>query len=90
MPATTAILVRPDDITHAGTSCNWSVSRHVEPLAHRHYDTFELPEAPDRLCRIWLVISFSIDREGNIATWRLRWRLVKEIVFSRHSELEMA
>ena len=39
-----------------------------EPLAHRHYDTFELPEAPDRLLPDRLAISFSTDREGNIAS----------------------
>jgi hypothetical protein len=55
-----------------------------ELLAHRHYDTFELPEAPDRLLPERLAISFSIDREGNIASLAAPFEpLVKEIVFTR-------
>jgi hypothetical protein len=55
-----------------------------EPLAHRHYDTFELPEAPDRLLPNRLAISFSTDREGNIASLAAPFEpLVKDIVFTR-------
>ena len=54
-----------------------------EPLAHRHYDTFELPEAPDRLLPDRLAISFSADREGNIASLAAPFEpLVKDIVFT--------
>jgi hypothetical protein len=52
--------------------------------AHRHYDTFELPEAPDRLLPERLAISFSTDREGNIASLAAPFEpLVKDIVFTR-------
>ena len=55
-----------------------------EPLAHRHYDTFELPEAPGRLLPDRLAISFSTDREGNIASLAAPFEpLVKDIVFTR-------
>ena len=55
-----------------------------ELLAHRHYDTFELPEAPDRLLPARLAISFSTDREGNIASLAAPFEpLVKDIVFTR-------
>jgi hypothetical protein len=55
-----------------------------EPLAHRHYDTFELPEAPGRLLPDRLAISFSTDREGNIASLAAPFEpLVKNIVFTR-------
>lgn len=58
-----------------------------EPLAHRHYDTFELPEAPESpggLLPGQLAISFSIDREGSIARLAVPFeRLVKDIVFTR-------
>ena len=55
-----------------------------EPLAHRHYDTFELPEAPDRLLPDRLTISFATDREGNIASLAAPFEpLVKDIVFTR-------
>jgi hypothetical protein len=54
------------------------------PLAHRHYDTFELPEAPDRLLPDRLAISFSTDREGNVATLSAPFEpLVQDIVFTR-------
>jgi hypothetical protein len=34
-------------ITHADGKLNWAYRGMSEPLAHRHYDTFELPEAPE-------------------------------------------
>jgi hypothetical protein len=58
-----------------------------EPLAHRHYDTFELPEAPEApggLLPGRLAISFSTDREGNIASLAVPFEpFVKDIVFTR-------
>jgi hypothetical protein len=39
-----------------------------EPLVHRHYDTFELPEAAGRLLPDRLAVSFCTDREGNVAS----------------------
>ena len=55
-----------------------------EPLAHRHYDTFELPEVPGRLLPDRLAISFFTDREGNIANLAAPFEpLVKDILFTR-------
>jgi hypothetical protein len=58
-----------------------------EPLAHRHYDTFELPEAPESpggLLPGRLALSFSTDREGNIASVAVPFEpLVKDIAFTR-------
>ena len=55
-----------------------------EPLAHRHYDTFELPEAPGRLLPDRLALSFATDREGEIANLAAPFEpLVKDIVFTR-------
>jgi CubicO group peptidase (beta-lactamase class C family) len=71
-------------ITHAGAELHWAYRGMSEPLAHRHYDTFELPEAPDRLLPDRLAISFSTDREGNIATLSAPLEpLVRDIVFTR-------
>lgn len=58
-----------------------------ETLVHRHYDTFELPEAPQSpggLLPGHLALSFSTDHEGNIAsvTVPLEPR-VKDIAFTR-------
>ena len=55
-------------ISHAEGQLNWAYRGMSERLAHRHYDTFELPEAPDRLLPDRLAVSFSTDREGNIAS----------------------
>jgi CubicO group peptidase (beta-lactamase class C family) len=74
-------------ITHAEGKLIWAYRGMSEPLAHRHYDTFELPEAPEapgRLLPGRLAISFSTDREGNIASLAVPFEpLVKEIVFTR-------
>jgi hypothetical protein len=71
-------------ISHAEGKLNWVYRGMSEPLAHRHYDTFELPEAPDRLLPHRLAISFSTDREGDIASLAAPFEpLVKDIVFTR-------
>jgi Domain of unknown function (DUF3471)/Beta-lactamase len=71
-------------IAHAEGTLSWAYRGMSEPLAHRHYDTFELPEAPDRLLPDRLTISFSTDREGNIASLAAPFEpLVKDIVFTR-------
>jgi hypothetical protein len=71
-------------ITHAEGKLNWAYLGMSEPLAHRHYDTFELPEVPGRLLPDGLAISFSTDREGNIASLAAPFEpLVKDIVFTR-------
>jgi CubicO group peptidase (beta-lactamase class C family) len=74
-------------ITHAGGALNWAFRGMSEPLAHRHYDTFELPEAPEspgRLLPGRLVISFSSDRDGNIVSLAVPFEpRVKDIVFTR-------
>jgi CubicO group peptidase (beta-lactamase class C family) len=71
-------------ITHADGKLLWAYRGMSEPLAHRHYDTFELPEAAGRLLPDRLTISFSTDREGNIASLTAPFEpLVKDIVFTR-------
>jgi CubicO group peptidase (beta-lactamase class C family) len=71
-------------ISHAEGKLNWAYRGMSEPLAHRHYDTFELPEAAGRLLPDRLAISFSTDREGNIASLAAPFEpLVKDIVFTR-------
>jgi CubicO group peptidase (beta-lactamase class C family) len=71
-------------ITHADGALNWAYRGMSAPLAHRHYDTFELPEAPERLLPDRLAISFSTDREGNLASLAAPFELlVKDIVFTR-------
>jgi CubicO group peptidase (beta-lactamase class C family) len=71
-------------ISHAEGKLHWAYRGMCEALAHRHYDTFELPEASGRLLPDRLAISFSTDREGNIASLAAPFEpLVKDIVFTR-------
>ena len=51
---------------------------------HRHYETFELPEVPDRLLPDRLAITFLTDRDGNIVSLSTPLEpVVKDIVFAR-------
>jgi hypothetical protein len=71
-------------ITHTDGKLHWAFRGMSEPLTHRHYDTFELPDAPGRLLPGRLVISFSTDRDGNIVSLAVAFEpLVKDIVFNR-------
>ena len=74
-------------ITYAEGKLHWAFRGLSEPLAHRHYDTFELPEAPESpggLLPGRLTLSFSTDREGNIAAVAVPLEpLVKDISFTR-------
>jgi CubicO group peptidase (beta-lactamase class C family) len=74
-------------IIHAEGKLHWAFRGMSEPLAHRHYDTFELPEAPESpggLLPGQLAVSFSTDREGNIASVAVPFEpLVKDIAFTR-------
>jgi CubicO group peptidase (beta-lactamase class C family) len=74
-------------ITHVESKLHWSFRGMSEPLAHRHYHTFELPEEPEspgRLLPGHLAISFCADREGHIASLTVPLEpLVKDIVFNR-------
>jgi CubicO group peptidase (beta-lactamase class C family) len=71
-------------VTQVGDTLRWFYRGMAAPLAHRHYDTFELPEAVDRLLPDGLAISFATDREGNIASLSAPLEpMVKDIVFDR-------
>src|SRR5262249_14261426 len=62
----------------------WAYRGMAALLAHRHYDTFELPEAPGRLLPDRLTVSFATDREGHIASLAAPFEpLVRDIVFTR-------
>jgi CubicO group peptidase (beta-lactamase class C family) len=66
----------------AGT-LNWSWRGMFATLAHRHYETFELPEVPDRLLPDKLAITFLTDRDGNIVSLSAPLEpMVKDIVFA--------
>ena len=55
-------------------------------MEHRHFETFELPEVPDRLLPDRLAITFLTDREGNIVSLSAPLEpMVKDIVFVRRA-----
>jgi CubicO group peptidase (beta-lactamase class C family) len=63
---------------------HWSWRGMFATMAHRHYETFELPEVPDRLLPDRLAITFLTDREGNIVSLSAPLEpMVKDIVFVR-------
>ena len=62
----------------------WTWRDMFAPLMHRHYETFELPEVPDRLLPDRLAITFLTDRDGNIVSLSTPLEpVVKDIVFAR-------
>jgi CubicO group peptidase (beta-lactamase class C family) len=63
---------------------HWSWRSLFATMAHRHYETFELPEAPDRHVPDGLPITFLTDRDGNIVSLSVPLEpAVKDIVFAR-------
>ena len=63
---------------------HWTWRGMFAPLTHRHYETFELPEVPDRLLPDRLAITFLTDRDGNIVSLSTPLEpVVKDIVFAR-------
>jgi hypothetical protein len=62
----------------------WSWRGMVAAMAHRHYETFELPEYRDRLLPDRLAITFLTDREGSIISLSTPLEpMVRDIVFAR-------
>jgi hypothetical protein len=63
---------------------HWSWRGMFATMAHRHYETFQLPEVPDRLLPDGLAITFLTDREGDIVSLSAPLEpLVEDIVFVR-------
>jgi CubicO group peptidase (beta-lactamase class C family) len=70
-------------VAESGGLC-WSWRGMAAALEHRHYETFELPEAPDRLLPDHLAITFLTDREGDVVSLSAPLEpMVKDIVFTR-------
>ena len=63
---------------------HWSWRGMAAPLSHWHYDTFRLPEVVDRLLPDNLAVTFTTDRDGNIASLAAPLEpMVRDIVFTR-------
>ena len=63
---------------------HWSWCGMFATMAHRHYETFELPEVPDRLLPDKLAITFLTDRDGDVVSLSAPLEpMVKDIVFAR-------
>lgn len=71
-------------VEEQGGELRWTWRGMFAPLMHRHYETFELPEVPDRLLPDRLAITFLTDRDGNIVSLSAPLEpMVKDIVFAR-------
>jgi CubicO group peptidase (beta-lactamase class C family) len=71
-------------ITLAGDSLHWAWRGTKAELAHRNYDSFQLPYIYRELNPDELVITFTTDRDGNIASLSAQLEtLVPDIVFTR-------
>jgi CubicO group peptidase (beta-lactamase class C family) len=71
-------------IKERGGELHWSWRGMFAAMTHRHYETFELPEVPDRLLPNLLPITFLTDRDGNIVSLSAPLEpMVKDIVFAR-------
>jgi CubicO group peptidase (beta-lactamase class C family) len=71
-------------IKEQGGALHWSWRGMFATMGHRHYETFELPEVPDRLLPDRLAITFLTDREGDIVSLSTPLEpMVKDIVFLR-------
>jgi len=53
-------------IKEQGGALHWSWRGMFAAMAHRHYETFELPEVPDRLLPDKLALTFLTNRDGSI------------------------
>jgi Domain of unknown function (DUF3471) len=63
---------------------HWSWRGMIAVMAHRHYETLELPEYEDRLLPDRLAITFLTDREGNIISLSAPLEpMVRDILFAR-------
>jgi len=71
-------------ITRESDGLHWTYRTLSAPLSHRHFETFEVPRIlwelnPDRLA-----LSFTTDRDGNVASLSAQFEiLVPDIVFLR-------
>ena len=71
-------------IKEQGGALHWSWRGMFATMGHRHFETFELPEVPDRLLPDRLAITFLTDREGDIVSLSAPLEpMVKDIVFMR-------
>jgi CubicO group peptidase (beta-lactamase class C family) len=71
-------------IKHQDGALHWSWRGMFASMNHRHFETFELPEVPDRLLPDRLPLTFLTDRDGNIVSLSSSLEpMVKDIVFTR-------
>jgi Domain of unknown function (DUF3471) len=71
-------------ITRNGDTLHRAYRTLSAQLAHRHYDTFEVPRIPYELNPDRLAVTFTTDRDGNIASLSAQFEpMVADIVFTR-------
>lgn len=71
-------------ITQAEDTLHWSYRTLSGPLSHRHYETFEVPQMPYDLNPDRLAITFTTDRDGNVASLSAQFEpMVADIIHAR-------
>ena len=71
-------------ISRAEDTLHWAYRTLSAPLSHRHYETFEVPRVPYELNPDRLAITFTTDRDGNVASLSAQLEpMVADIVFTR-------
>lgn len=71
-------------VTAKDDGLHWAYRTFSGPLTHRHYETFETPQLPYELNPDRLALSFSTDRDGNVASLSAQFEpMVADIVFMR-------
>lgn len=69
-------------IKEQGGALHWSWRGMFATMVHRHYETFELPEVPDRLSPDKLAITFLTIVMVALSVSRRRWSLWSQILCS--------
>jgi hypothetical protein len=71
-------------VTQQDDSLHWAWRGTKSKLAHRHYDSFQLPYVMGDLNPDDLLVTFATDRDGNVASLSIQLEvLVADIIFKR-------
>jgi CubicO group peptidase (beta-lactamase class C family) len=71
-------------IKRTADGLHWAYRTFAAALAHRHFETFEVPQLPNELNPDRLALSFHTDRDGNVASLSAQLEtMVPDIVFLR-------
>ena len=71
-------------ISRVEEALHWQYRGFSGPISHRHYESFEVPQLPYELNPDRLVLTFTTDRDGNVASLSAQFEpMVADIIFTR-------